>query len=126
MSDPKSTNTGTTYTGGCHCGAVRYSVVTGHNPPVISCNCSICSKKGSLLSFVPADDFRLMAGKDAVSDYQFNTRNIHHLFCKTCGVESFATGTAPNGARMVAINVRCLDGFDLATLEPMPFDGKSL
>lgn len=115
-----------TFAGGCHCGAVRYSVVTGVNPPVISCNCSICSKKGSLLSFVPADDFKLHSGKDAVSDYLFNTRNIHHLFCKTCGVESFATGTAPNGAKMVAINVRCLDGFDLDSLEPVKYDGKSM
>lgn len=125
MSDLKAPAEKKTYNGSCHCGAVRYSVVTGHNPPVISCNCSICSKKGSLLSFVPADDFKLMGGKDHVIDYQFNTMNIHHLFCKTCGVESFATGTAPNGEKMVAINVRCLDGFDLDSLEPMQYDGKS-
>src|SRR3546814_5187565 len=74
MSEAKSTAKHI-YGGGCHCGAVRYSVSTGANPPVISCNCSICSKKGSLLSFVPADDFKLLAGKDAVSDYQFNTKN---------------------------------------------------
>ena len=115
-----------TYAGSCHCGAVRYSVVTRLNPPVISCNCSICSRKGSLLSFVPADDFRLMAGKDAVTDYQFNTKNIHHLFCRTCGVESFATGTAPDGSRMVAVNVRCLDGFDIDSIEPMKYDGRSM
>lgn len=113
-----------TYTGGCHCGAVRYAVKTELNPPVISCNCSICSKKGSLLSFVPAEDFSLMGGKEMVADYQFNTKNIHHLFCKTCGVESFATGTAPNGARMVAINVRCLDGFDLEKITPQPYNGR--
>lgn len=111
--------------GGCHCGAVRYEVTTALQP-VISCNCSICEKKGTLLTFVPADAFKLLAGKDAVSDYQFNTRNIHHLFCKTCGVESFATGTAPNGARMVAINVRCLDGIKLADLTPQAYDGRSL
>ncbi len=115
-----------TYQGGCHCGAVRYSVVTDLNPPVISCNCSICSRKGSLLCFVPADDFKLQRGKDAVSDYQFNTHNIHHLFCKTCGIHSFGTGTAPTGDRMVAINVRCLDGFEIDAVTPVKFDGKSL
>lgn len=113
-----------TWQGGCHCGAVRYEVVSALEP-AISCNCSICEKKGSLLTFVPADAFKLLAGKDAVSDYQFNTKNIHHLFCKTCGVESFATGTAPNGARMVAINLRCLDGIDLAALRPQAYDGRS-
>lgn len=115
-----------TYQGGCHCGAVRYSVLTDLNPPVISCNCSICSKKGHLLCFVPADDFKLQRGKDAVTDYQFNTHNIHHLFCKTCGIQSFGTGTAPTGDRMVAINVRCLDGFDIDAVQPVKFDGKSL
>ncbi|WP_300299624.1 GFA family protein [Ferrovibrio sp.] len=115
----------TVHKGGCHCGAVRYEVTTALEP-VITCNCSICSRKGTLLTFVPADAFKLLAGKDAVSDYQFNTKNIHHLFCKTCGVESFATGTAPNGAKMVAVNVRCLDDVDPETLQPVKYDGKNM
>ncbi|MFN4162930.1 MAG: GFA family protein [Ferrovibrio sp.] len=115
----------TIHKGGCHCGAVRYEVSTALDTPVISCNCSICQKKGTLLSFVPADAFKLLSGKDAVQDYQFNTKNIHHLFCKTCGVTSFATGTAPNGTRMVAVNVRCLDDVDLKSLQVMEYDGKN-
>jgi hypothetical protein len=35
----------TTYTGGCHCGAVRFEVdVEEHR--AVECNCSICTKKG--------------------------------------------------------------------------------
>ncbi|WP_298728679.1 GFA family protein [uncultured Ferrovibrio sp.] len=114
-----------TYQGSCHCGAVRYEVTLSLDQPVVSCNCSICRRKGTLLSFVPAEAFKLLAGKDAVTDYQFNTRNIHHLFCATCGVTSFATGTAPNGARMVAINMRCLDDVDLKALTITEYDGRS-
>jgi hypothetical protein len=51
--------------------------------------------------------------------------HLHHLFCKVCGVHSFATGTGPDGAEMRSINVRCLDGVDLAALEVAHFDGKS-
>ncbi len=117
MSDNK------TYAGGCHCGAVRYEATTDL-AQVISCNCSICQKRGHLLSFVPADAFKLRSGEDGLQDYQFNRHVIHHLFCRTCGIESFARGTAPNGAAMVAINVRCLDGIDLASITPVPFNGR--
>lgn len=92
----------------------------------MSCNCSICSKRGSLLAFAPADRFLLVSGEDRLSDYQFNKKVIHHLFCRNCGVQPFARGTAPDGAEMVAINVRCLDGVDIPALPVTPFDGKRL
>jgi hypothetical protein len=114
----------TTYTGGCHCGAVRYEV-TADIDGVMSCNCSICSKKGSLLTFVPADRFELQKGEGALTDYQFNKHVIHHLFCKTCGIASFARGSSPKG-EMVAINVRCLDGFDFEKVPVKQFDGRAM
>ena len=57
--------------------------------------------------------------------YQFNKRVIHHLFCSQCGVASFARGRGPDGKEMVAINVRCLDGVDVASLKLTPYDGKN-
>ena len=113
-----------TYTGGCHCGVVRYEVTLALDP-VISCNCSICSKRGLLLSFAAPDQFKLVSGGDSLCDYQFNKHVIHHLYCATCGVESFARGKKPDGQEMIAINVRCLDGVDLNGLKLTPFDGRS-
>jgi hypothetical protein len=116
---------GAKYAGGCHCGAIRYEVATTLDK-VISCNCSICSKRGTLLAFAPTASFDLKSGDDTLSDYQFNKHIIHHHFCATCGVASFARGRGPDGAEMVAINVRCLDGIDLDTLSIHKFDGASL
>jgi hypothetical protein len=113
-----------TYTGGCHCGHVRYEATTDL-AQVISCNCSICSKRGFLWTFVAPGQFALKCEADDLPDYQFNKHVIHHLFCPTCGVESFARGKAPDGKDMVAINVRCLDDVDVAALAPKPFDGRS-
>jgi hypothetical protein len=114
------------YTGGCHCGQARFEV-TADLSTVISCNCSICSKRGLLLTFVPPEQFKLVAGDEkALTDYQFNKKVIHHLFCPACGVESFGTGTGPDGQTMYAINVRCLDGVDLGALKLTPFDGRSM
>jgi hypothetical protein len=103
MSETKS------YQGGCHCGAVRYEVTTSLTP----------------LTFVDPAQFKLTSGESALRDYQFNKNVIHHLFCGTCGVESFARGRKPDGSEAVAINVRCLDGIDFGALEPTPVDGRS-
>ena len=48
--------------GGCHCGRVRYAVETDL-ARVIACDCSICTKRGLLLAFVPAARFTLQAGR---------------------------------------------------------------
>lgn len=113
-----------TYTGGCHCGRVRYEVTTDLGQ-VISCNCSICTKKGYLLTFVQPEHFKLVSGGDGLTDYQFKTKMIHHLFCSTCGIGSYGTGTTPDGRAMYAVNVRCLDDVDLSALTLTPVDGKS-
>jgi hypothetical protein len=114
-----------TYIGGCHCGKVRYEVQTDLSQ-VLSCNCSHCSKKGFLLAFVPANQFTLISGEDDLSEYRFNKKVIQHLFCKTCGVQSFGRGVSPKGEETVAVNVRCLDEVDLEALTITPVDGKSL
>ena len=114
----------TTYSGGCHCGAVRYRVTTKLER-AITCNCSICSKTGTMLAFAPATQFQLLSGGDALGDYQFGKKRIHHLFCTRCGVRSFARGRGPNGEEVVAINVRCLEGVDLDAVPVHRHDGKS-
>jgi hypothetical protein len=112
-------------TGGCHCGLVRFETTLDLDH-VIACNCSICTKKGLLLAFVPSERFALRAGEDQLSDYQFNRKVIHHEFCPVCGVEAFARGTGPDGKPMVAVNVRCLDDCDISAIDAKPFDGRSL
>ena len=113
-----------TYSGGCHCGKVRYEATTDL-ATVMSCNCSHCSKKGYLLTFIEPSAMKVLSGGDSQTEYQFNKHVIHHLFCGVCGVASYATGKKPDGKEMVAINVRCLDGVDLGSLTLTPFDGKS-
>ncbi|MEK7094089.1 MAG: GFA family protein [Patescibacteria group bacterium] len=110
------------YSGGCHCGAVRYEVETDLEK-VIVCNCSHCEKKGLLLAFVDKDKFTLLSGKENLTEYFFNKQQIRHLFCTTCGVQSFAEGvTFPK----TSINIRCLGGIDISKLTPTPYNGKDL
>lgn len=119
------TSSMTTYTGGCHCKKVQYEVEIDNLGEVISCNCSICSKRGWLLTFVPKESFKLKTGEDELTDYQFNKHLIHHLFCTTCGTASFGSGSDDKGNEAITINVRCLDNVDIDTLSITQYDGKS-
>jgi hypothetical protein len=112
------------YTGGCHCGAVRYEL-QAEITQAISCNCSNCAKVGYLLAFIPESQFTLLSGEESLTDYLFHKKIIHHLFCKICGVHSFGRGKGPDGADTVAINLRCLDDLDPSSLPVHFFDGKS-
>lgn len=112
----------TTYTGGCHCGTVRYEVGI-EEIKAISCNCSHCHAKGFVLTFVPEAQFSLLAGEDKETEYRFHKKSIAHRFCAQCGVQSYAKAETPNGT-MVAINVRCLRDVDLDTIAISPINGK--
>src|SRR5581483_10023204 len=112
-----------THGGGCQCGKVRYEVQIDLAAPVISCNCSMCGRAGTLLSFVPATQFKLLSGEDVLTDYQFNHHVIHHLFCRVCGIKSFARGAGKDGPT-VAINTRCLDDVDVGALNVRAYEGK--
>lgn len=114
-----------TYTGGCHCGAVRYEAQIDLDR-VISCNCSNCGKRGLLLKFIPESQFALISGEATLKDYRFNKKHISHMVCEGCGVESFGRGAGLDGTQMVAINVRCLDEVDPESYPVDKFNGKDL
>jgi hypothetical protein len=114
-----------TYKGSCHCGQIAFEV-EGELKQVMSCNCSICSRKGALMWFVPRDSLRLTTPDAKMGDYQFNKHVIHHRFCPNCGIHPFGEGKDPKGNPMAAINVRCLEGVDLEALPVNKFDGRKL
>ena len=111
--------------GSCHCGRVAFEV-EGDIDSAMSCNCSMCQRKGSLLWFVPRDRLRLLTDETAASTYTFNKHVILHRFCPACGIHPYGEGTDPKGNRMAAVNIRCIEGIDLAAVPVKQFDGRSL
>lgn len=106
-----------TYTGTCHCGAVRFEVDTDLEAGTLRCNCSICAKTRFWLAFVPASRFRLLQGEEMLADYRFGAGRIRHRFCTRCGVKPFGQTTDGQG---VAINVACLEGLAPERLAALP------
>ena len=111
--------------GSCHCGKVAIEFESDIQGG-LACNCSICSRSGALLMFLPRDAVTVQAAPDAMTTYTFNKHNIQHRFCKTCGIKVFGEGTDPKGNRTAAINIRCIDGVDLDKIPVQHFNGRAL
>lgn len=121
------------YSGSCHCGAVRFSFESDEMTAGCRCNCSICIRRGMVMSsqYIPADRFEL-EGEDSLVAYQFGDKDMCHYFCRTCGICPFSRvarlpanyqGGAKVGDRRV--NLGCIDGLDPWTLKIELIDGRS-
>jgi hypothetical protein len=111
------------YLGRCHCGAVRFRVVTDLSDPV-RCNCSFCSRRGALMHNVEPAHFELLAGADRLTHYAFGTRTVRHSFCRRCGIFTFFHSRY-QGEDMYVVNIGCLEGADPDALTPRLVDGRS-
>jgi hypothetical protein len=109
-----------TYKGSCHCGRIA-DEAEGDLNQVMECNCSHCY----LLWFVPRDKLRVLAPERDLATYTFNKHVIKHHFCPRCGGAPFGFGTDPSGTATAAINVRCLEGVEPASLKVVQVDGRS-
>jgi hypothetical protein len=89
---------------------------------VSECNCSICSKAGYLHLVVPAAQFKLLSGNEALRTYTFNTHTAKHLFCSVCGIKSFYVPRShPDG---ISVNARCIDSETIEELTVTPLNGR--
>lgn len=117
------------YTGGCHCGKVRFEAELDLAAGTTKCSCSICTKARLWGARVAPEQFRLLSGESDLTDYQFNTRSCHHLFCKHCGVRAFEWADIPQaGGKYYNIQVTCLDDLDVDAVMAAPFrfcDGRN-
>lgn len=112
------------YSGSCHCGRIAFGV-DGEIDSLLECNCSICSRKGYLLWFVPRTSVTLDTSESDMSVYTFNTHRIRHAFCPTCGCSPIGFGTDAQGRETAAVNARCLEGVEPSRFTINQYDGRS-
>jgi len=115
-----------TYKGSCHCGAVKFAYAGEPITKGLRCNCSICSRKGAMMSTeaIPPEKFEIKSGKDSLGLYEFGLKTAKHYFCKNCGIYTFhVTARMPDHYR---VNLGCREGIDTFSLSVDVFDGKHL
>ena len=109
------------YHGSCHCGAVRFEADIDLAAGTGKCNCSICTKGRVWSAMLKPADFRLLAGEDQLSDYQFGSKSGHHRFCRLCGIKAFGDGYVEEiGGAFVSVALACVDDVDPAELAEAP------
>jgi hypothetical protein len=95
------------HTGGCLCGAVRYSVA-GPLRPVVLCHCTQCRRStGHFMAATAARhrDFRLLAA--GTLRWYESSAEARRGFCGRCGSSLFWQGT---GRDYISITAGTLDG----------------
>ena len=115
-----------TYSGSCHCGAVRFEADIDLAAGTNRCNCSLCTKARAWFVIVKPDRFRLLAGADAQTEYHWTPPGqprpfLHYRFCRTCGIRTAGHGgldSADGGFYFVA--VASLDNVDRDELAAAP------
>ncbi len=114
------------FKGSCHCGAVRFSFQGDAITSGVRCNCSICSRKGAMMStqLIPESELHIDADEGMLGLYQFGARTAKHFFCKNCGIYTFHETSRKAGHYRV--NLACVEGVDTFSLEYEVFDGAHL
>lgn len=110
--DAMDNNDQHTYTGSCHCGAVRFAFRSPKIEAGLRCDCSICQRKGAAMTVFAIDpgQIDIHAEPGALGEYQFNTGVAKHYFCTRCGIYTFhQTRKVPGWYRA---NLGCIEGIE--------------
>ena len=100
----------------CHCGAIEAEINTPENlNKILRCNCSLCKRKGAIMSMVKNEDFKITKGKDKLNIYQFHTKVAKHYFCSICGI--YTHHNPRSNPKMTGFNLGCLDELDTFNLK---------
>tara|TARA_B100000963_G_C22624731_1_gene671732 strand:- start:1112 stop:1471 length:360 start_codon:yes stop_codon:yes gene_type:complete len=100
----------------CHCGEIEAEInITGDFEKLVRCNCSICKRKGAIMSMVKNENFKILKGKDKLKLYQFKTNTAKHYFCSNCGI--YTHNNPRINPAMTAFNVGCIDDIDTFKLK---------
>jgi len=111
------------YDGACHCGAVRFRI-EGRIAELTTCDCSLCRARNALMAKVPEEALTVLAGEEALTLYEWNTRRAKHYFCSRCGIYVFhRKRAAPDH---FGVNAFVLAGFDPASVPHRATEGESM
>ena len=109
----------------CHCGAVEAEInINGDFEKMMRCNCSICKRKGAIMSIVKNEDFKIIKGRDKLKLYQFHSKLAKHFFCTICGM--YTHHNPRINPSLTGFNLGCIDEVDVYNLKNVTIaDGKN-
>ena len=96
----------------CHCENVELEVNIPEAgfPKLMRCNCSLCKRKGAVMSPIPKENVKLVKGQDNLKLYQYHTKVAEHYFCSNCGI--YTHHKMRSNPNMIGVNVACIEGIN--------------
>ncbi|HHB83076.1 MAG TPA: GFA family protein [Devosia sp.] len=122
------------YQGACHCGRVKFEVVADIEQ-VRVCDCSVCKKRGALIYRVEEQNICFNTPLGDLTVYKWGTFTGKDYFCPVCGIMPFRRPSAPTDMELAegvkpfdgwAVNTRCLEGFDIASVPRVEISGSKI
>jgi len=115
------------YRARCHCGRVRFSFRSPEIKTGCRCNCSLCVRRGAVLSsgYIAAADFTPHHDADDLGLYRWNEKVLSNYFCRACGIFTYI-GDGENAADGFRVNLGCVEGLDTLALDIRIIDGRAL
>jgi hypothetical protein len=113
------------YQGSCHCGSIKFSYDGESITKGLRCTCSICSRKGTMMTpeAIPQVNLKIEADENNIGLYQFGSNIAKHYFCKNCGIYTHNEMLRKPGH--MRVNLGCIEDLDTSKFEVMVFDGKN-
>ena len=101
----------------CHCNGVEIEVTLPREgfEKLVRCNCSICKRKGYVMSPVGENDMKIIKGEDKLTLYQYYTNTAKHYFCSICGI--YTHHHPRSNPAMTGFNLGCIDEVDTFELK---------
>ena len=101
----------------CHCSGVELEIRETEEAMnrFLRCKCSLCKKKGYIMTFAPIADVKITKGEDKLKLYQYHTKVAEHYFCAECGI--YTHHKMRSRPDTYGLNVGCIDDIDKFKLE---------
>ena len=108
----------------CHCGQIEAEINIKNIEKILRCNCSICKRKGAIMSMVKNEDFKIVKGKQKLKIYKFHSKIAQHFFWSDCGI--YTHHNPRSNPSMTGFNIGCVDEVDVFGFKEVPLnDGKN-
>ena len=99
----------------CHCGQFKAEIKIDNLDKILRCNCSICKRKGAIMSLVKNSEFKITKGEDKIKLYQFHTKVAKHYFCSNCGI--YTHHNPRSNPSMTGVNLGCIDDINISKIK---------
>lgn len=106
-----------TYSGSCHCGAVRFEADIDLSAGTNRCNCSLCKKARAWFVPVKPEHYREIKGTEHLTEYQWTPEGrkesfLHYRFCKKCGIRTAGYAGLGSKDAFYFVSIGSLDDVD--------------